>query len=40
MRKKHIVIIFGVLTVCFTAGLLLFPQLKDGGDKSSGYALA
>ena len=40
MRKKHIVIIFGVLTVCVTAGLLLFPQLKNGGQKTTGYALA
>lgn len=40
MRKKHIAIVFGVLTVFFTAGLLLFPQLKNGGEKSAGYALA
>jgi len=40
MRKKHIITIFGVLTAFFTAGLLLFPQLKNGGQKSTGYALA
>ena len=40
MRKKHILILLLVLTTVFTAGLLLFPQLKNGGQKSSGYALA
>jgi membrane fusion protein (multidrug efflux system) len=40
MRKKHIVAIIGLLTVCFTAGLLLFPQLKNGGEENTGYALA
>lgn len=40
MRKKHILILLLVLTTFFTAGLLLFPQLKNGGQKSSGYALA
>jgi len=40
MRKKHITIVLGALAVVFTAGLLLFPQLKNGGEKSTGYALA
>jgi membrane fusion protein (multidrug efflux system) len=40
MQKKHILILLGVLTTFFTAGLLLFPQLRNAGEKSSGYALA
>jgi membrane fusion protein (multidrug efflux system) len=40
MRKKYIVLAFGLLTVISVAGLLLFPQLKNGGAKGSGYALA
>ena len=40
MRKKNIILVLGVLAVVFGAGLLLFPQLKNGGQKSSGYALA
>ena len=40
MRKRHIVIVLGILTVFLTAGLLLFPQLRNGGEKRSGYALA
>ncbi|MFZ1955371.1 MAG: efflux RND transporter periplasmic adaptor subunit [Desulfobacterales bacterium] len=40
MRKSHILLIIGSITVFFAAGLLLFPQLKSGGEKTSGYALA
>ena len=40
MRKKYILLIVGISAVFFTAGLLLFPQLRNGGEKSSGYALA
>jgi membrane fusion protein (multidrug efflux system) len=40
MRKRHIVITLGFLTVFFSAGMLLFPQLRNDGEKSSGYALA
>jgi membrane fusion protein (multidrug efflux system) len=40
MQKKHILILLGVLTTFFTAWLLLFPQLRNAGEKSSGYALA
>jgi len=40
MRKSHILLILGSITVFFAAGLLLFPQLKSGGEKTSGYALA
>jgi len=40
MRKKHVVIILGVLTVFSTAGLWLFPQLKNGGDNNTGNAQA
>jgi membrane fusion protein (multidrug efflux system) len=40
MRKKHIILVLGVLAVVFTAGLLLFGRLENGGEKSSGYALA
>ena len=40
MRKKYILLIVGISTVFFTAGLLLFPQLRNGGEKNSGTALA
>ncbi len=40
MRKKHILILTGLLTVSFVAGLLLIPQLRNGGEKTSAYALA
>ena len=40
MRKKYILLIVGISTVFFTAGLLLFPHLRNGGEKSSGTALA
>ena len=40
MRKNHTLVLLGGLTVFFTAGLLLFPQLRNGGEKSSGTALA
>jgi membrane fusion protein (multidrug efflux system) len=40
MRKRNIVITLIILTVLFSAGLLLFPQLRNDGGKSSGYALA
>jgi membrane fusion protein (multidrug efflux system) len=40
MRKKHILVLLGLLATIFSAGLLLFPQLRNGGEESSGYALA
>ena len=40
MRKIHILVIISLFTVFFAAGLLLFPQLKNGGEKTAGYALA
>jgi membrane fusion protein (multidrug efflux system) len=40
MRKKYILLISGFLTLFFAASYLLLPQLRDGGEKSSGYALA
>jgi membrane fusion protein (multidrug efflux system) len=40
MRKSHILMITGLITIFFAAGLLLFPQLRSGGEKTSGYALA
>ena len=40
MRKKYLLLLVGISTVFFTAGLLLFPQLRNGGEKSSGTALA
>jgi len=40
MRNKHIILITGLLTVSIGAGLLLFPQLRNVGEKTSGYALA
>jgi membrane fusion protein (multidrug efflux system) len=40
MRKSHIVLIIGSIAVFFAAGLLLFPQLRGSGEKTSGYALA
>ena len=40
MRKKYILTITGLLTVFFAIGWLIFPQLKNGGEKTSGYALA
>ena len=40
MRKKYIILVIGLLAVLCTAGLLLFPQLRSGAEKSSGYALA
>jgi membrane fusion protein (multidrug efflux system) len=40
MRKSHILLTIGSITVFFAAGLLLFPQLRGGGEKTSGYALA
>jgi membrane fusion protein (multidrug efflux system) len=40
MRKKHIALALGALAIFLAVGLLLFPQLKNGGQNSSGYALA
>jgi len=40
MRKSYIFTIIGLFTVFFAAGLWLLPQFRDGGEKSSGYALA
>jgi membrane fusion protein (multidrug efflux system) len=40
MRKSIIYLIIGLIAVFFSAGLLLFPQLRGGGEKTSGYALA
>ena len=40
MQKKHIFSITGLLTLFLAAGLLLLPQLRDAGEKTSGYALA
>ena len=40
MRKSHIMLIIGSIAVFFAVGLLLFPQLRGGGEKTSGYALA
>ena len=40
MRKRNILTTMVILTVLFAAGMLLFPQLRDDGEKSSGYALA
>ena len=33
MRKRYILLIIGLITVFFAAGLLLFPQLRGGGGK-------
>ena len=40
MRKKHVAIALGVLAVFCAVGLVLFPQLKNSGKNSSGYAQA
>ena len=40
MRKKYLLVSLGILSSFITAGLLLFPQLRNGGEVSSGYALA
>jgi membrane fusion protein (multidrug efflux system) len=40
MRKSHVFIILSSLAVFTAAGLLMFPQLRDGGEKTAGYALA
>jgi membrane fusion protein (multidrug efflux system) len=40
MRKSHIYLTAGLITAFSAAGLLLFPQLRGGGEKTSGYALA
>jgi membrane fusion protein (multidrug efflux system) len=40
MRKRKLFFIIGPLAVLFTAGLLLFPQLRNGGEKTAGTALA
>lgn len=40
MRKSYIFLIIGLLTVLLAAGLLLFPQLRNGGEKPSRHALA
>ena len=40
MRKSYILLIIGLITVFVSAGLLLFPQLRGSGEKTSGYALA
>ena len=40
MRNSHIFLILISIAALFTAGLLLFPQLRGGGEKTSGYALA
>jgi membrane fusion protein (multidrug efflux system) len=40
MQKKHIFLITLVLAFFLAAGLLLLPQFKDAGVKSSGIALA
>ncbi len=40
MRKIHIALITGSIAVFFGAALLLLPQLRGSGEKTSGYALA
>ena len=40
MRKRNILLTLLLLTVLLSAGLILLPQLRDGGEKSSGNALA
>ncbi|MGD9262248.1 MAG: hypothetical protein PVG44_17540, partial [Desulfobacterales bacterium] len=40
MRKKLIYFLVVLSTVFFTVGLLLFSQLRNGGENSAGYALA
>jgi membrane fusion protein (multidrug efflux system) len=40
MRKNFIVITLVLSTVFLTTGLLLFPQLRNSGDKSPGNAMA
>ena len=32
MRKRHILFIIAPIAVIATAGLLLFPQIRNGGD--------
>lgn len=40
MRKSHILLMLGLITIFLAAGLLMFPQLRSGGENTSGYALA
>ncbi|MFZ0133931.1 MAG: efflux RND transporter periplasmic adaptor subunit [Desulfobacterales bacterium] len=40
MRKSHILLISGLIAIIIAAGLLMFPQLRSGAGKTSGYALA
>jgi membrane fusion protein (multidrug efflux system) len=40
MRKKQILLPTGLITFFLAVTILLLPQWRDGGEKSSGYALA
>ena len=40
MRKSYIFLLIALLIVLLAAGLTLFPQLRNGGEKPSGKALA
>jgi Cu/Ag efflux pump CusA len=40
MRKSHILILLGLSTVFFTAGLLLLPQLRNAGEKGKSVSEA
>jgi len=40
MRKSHILILLGLSTVFFTAGLLLLPQLRNAGEKGESVSEA
>jgi membrane fusion protein (multidrug efflux system) len=40
MHKGYLFLVIGFLTVLLAAGLLLFPQLRNGGEKPPGKALA
>ncbi len=40
MRKSHILLMSGLIAIIIAAGLLMFPQLRNGAGKASGYALA
>lgn len=40
MRKSHILLMSGLIAIIIAAGLLIFPQLRSGAGKASGYAQA
>jgi membrane fusion protein (multidrug efflux system) len=40
MRKSHIILTISLLVLFSASGLLLFPQLRSGGEDTSGQALA